>query len=69
MLKYLTDKEVADLTGLGVQTLRNWRFEGRGIPYCKIGRAVRYEADEVAAYMAARRVTTADDPRTRRPAG
>jgi len=34
--KYITEKEVRDLTGRALSTLRNDRFLGRGFPYVKI---------------------------------
>ncbi len=43
--KLLTEKEVAELLAIHVQTLRNWRHLGRGLPYCKIGTAVRYDIE------------------------
>jgi hypothetical protein len=47
MSKLLTERQVADRLGLCVQTLRNWRFQGRGIPYIKLGSAVRYDEDDL----------------------
>ena len=48
---WLTEKEVAAITRLSLSTLRAHRFAGRGIPYAKIGRSVRYSATEVQRYM------------------
>ena len=51
-IKYLDEKKTADLTGLSVFTLRNWRHIGRGLPYCKIGsRAIRYSLKDIVAFM------------------
>ncbi len=50
-LKWLSEKVVAELTGLSVSTLQKHRFKGRGIPYSKIGRAVRYAMADVVTYM------------------
>ena len=55
---YVTEKEVSRITGRGVQTLRNDRHLGRGIPYCKIGRSVRYKLDDVYDFMEQRRIET-----------
>ena len=50
--QYLTEKATAELTGFGIQTLRNWRHESRGIPYLKVGRrTIRYRPDDIKAYM------------------
>ena len=59
--RYLTEKEVAAMTGLSLSTLRNSRFLGRGIPYVKIGRSVRYSLDDVVDYMESRKVIPAGD--------
>lgn len=55
---YVTEKEVARITRRALPTLRNDRHLRRGIPYCKIGRSVRYRLDDVIAYMEARKIKT-----------
>lgn len=55
-VKWLTDIEVANLTGLSVFTLRAHRQKGIGIPYYKIGRSVRYKLDDVEAFMDAHKI-------------
>jgi predicted DNA-binding transcriptional regulator AlpA len=57
---YLTEVQVSDLTGRKPATLRNDRHYKQGIPYIKAGRSVRYDYDEVIAWMEARRVRTTD---------
>ena len=57
--RYLKDVEVAALTGRGVQTLRNDRHKGRGFPYRKFGKSVRYSLAEILAIMEAHRVAPA----------
>lgn len=57
--------EVSELTGLSRETLAQWRSQKRGIPYLKIGRAVRYDPAEVQAYLEGCRVSVSD-PRERR---
>jgi len=54
--RYLKESEVAKLTKIALQTLRNHRHECRGIPYLKIGRMVRYAFDDVENYMQAKRI-------------
>ena len=56
--KYITEKEVAEITGRALSTLRNERFLGKGIPYFKIGKSVRYKYEDVIGYMESRRVET-----------
>jgi excisionase family DNA binding protein len=61
----LTPEEVAGITGLSIDTLAQWRSQRRGLPYLKIGRAVRYDPAEVQAYLERCRVSVSD-PRERR---
>ena len=53
----LTTKEVADMTGLSRETLAQWRSQRRGIPYLKVGGAVRYDPADVQAYLEGCRVS------------
>jgi excisionase family DNA binding protein len=53
----LKAEEVANLTGLSVETLAQWRSQKRGIPYLKIGRAVRYDSADVQTYLEGCRVS------------
>ena len=55
-IQYLTEKQVAKLTGIAVQTLRNQRCEGRGFPYVKIGKSVRYPMTDVVGAMEAHKI-------------
>ena len=58
--KYIDEKQVSELIGRALQTLRNDRHCGRGIPYTKIGRSVRYNLQEVISFMDSRRIETSD---------
>ena len=55
---YLTEKDVAKITSISLATLRNDRFLGRGIPYSKIGKSVRYSQSDVIDYMESRKIVT-----------
>ena len=59
-VRFLTEKEVKQLTNRALSTLRNDRFLNRGIPYVKIGRSVRYEMDDVLKFMRSRKIQTED---------
>jgi excisionase family DNA binding protein len=48
-------EEVAELTGIPINTLRYWRHNNYGPASYKVGRRVRYDADEVARFMEAQR--------------
>ena len=58
--RYLTEKEVAKMTGLSLSTLRSHRFNNKGMPYCKLERAVRYKLSDVIVYLEERTIQTAD---------
>jgi hypothetical protein len=57
-VRYLNEKQVAEITGRSLQTLRNDRFKGQGIPYVKVGRSVRYLYGDVVTFMEAGRIQT-----------
>lgn len=57
-LKYINENEVSEVTGLAKSTLRNERCLGRGIPYVKVGRSVRYSLRDVLDFMESRKVKT-----------
>ena len=56
--RYLTEVEVSDITRMSLSTLRNDRFRGKGIPYVKIGRSVRYNLADVIEFMESRKIQT-----------
>lgn len=47
---FLTPAAVADALGLTVKTLANWRSNGEGPSFVKIGSRVRYEAEAFEAW-------------------
>jgi hypothetical protein len=48
---FVNDVEAAKLLSVSPQTLRNWRFLGKGPPYYRRGRLVRYNFSDLLAYM------------------
>jgi len=55
---YLNELEVSALTGRAVSTLRNERFNRKGLNYYKVGgRSIRYKTEDVIAYMEGRKIT------------
>lgn len=58
MNQYLNEKQVKEITGRALSTLRNERFNRKGIPYVKIGRSVRYNAEDVIKFMEQRKIHT-----------
>jgi predicted DNA-binding transcriptional regulator AlpA len=64
--RLLVAREVADATGLSVETLAQWRSQKRGIPYIKISRnCVRYRQTDLDCWLAERTVLT-DQTRSER---
>lgn len=56
--RYIDEQEVARITGRALSTLRNERFQRRGIPYYKVGRSVRYSLGDVIEFMEKHRIET-----------
>ena len=54
----LTEREVAELLGLSVATLRVWRHRGKGPRFLRLGRSVRYLPSDVADFVRASAVDT-----------
>lgn len=59
----LTAEQVSVITGLALDTLAQWRSQRRGFPYLKIGRAVRYDPNDVQKYLQGCRVSVSDSPK------
>lgn len=50
----LNENDVARITGLSVASVRRWRLLRSGPKYLKIGAAVRYKPEDVAAWLDSR---------------
>ena len=56
-----TERDVATLLNVSVKTVRNWKVTGKGPPFRKLSRIVRYAADDLQAWTdARRRISTSD---------
>lgn len=53
-LPRLNEKQLAERWGVSVRTLQATRVKGSGVPFVRIGRAVRYRLEDVLAYEQAR---------------
>jgi hypothetical protein len=58
---FLTELELASRQNRSVKTIQAERVAGRGVPFVKLGRSVRYRLSDIESYEAARlKVSTAD---------
>lgn len=62
--RLLREAEAASALGLAVSTLRRWRWAGRGPVFVKLGRAVRYDPVELAAFIGANQRLSTRSPET-----
>jgi DNA-binding transcriptional MerR regulator len=53
--------EAARILDLSVKTLRRWRWARKGLPWIKVGAAVRYSPADILAFIDASRTTTDRD--------
>jgi hypothetical protein len=51
----LDEYQAAERLCLSVKTLRRWRWLRRGVPWIRVGAAVRYAPDDIAAFIKANR--------------
>lgn len=54
---YVDEKEVARIRNCGLSTLRNERSLGRGIPYVRDGRRVKYFLPTVYEFLSRQEIT------------
>ncbi|QWV97455.1 helix-turn-helix domain-containing protein [Geomonas nitrogeniifigens] len=50
----LTTQEAAEILRVKESTLEQWRWQGRGPQFVKLGRLVRYRLADLEAYLAER---------------
>jgi len=51
MQSVLNTEEAAKILKVKVATLEQWRWNGKGPRFLKLGRAVRYRQEDLAAFM------------------
>lgn len=57
-IQSVKEQVVSEVTGLALSTLRKQRHYGTGIPYMKLGSAVRYDLRDVYAFLEKSKVDT-----------
>ena len=59
-MRLLTTDEVAEMTGLSRETLAQWRWLKKEIPFVRLGtKCVRYRQSDIDAWLAKRLVSVA----------
>lgn len=62
MITLLTEQQLAKQLQIPVRTIQNQRQTGMGIPFIKIGKSVRYDTNEIEAFIERnRRNSTSQD--------
>jgi excisionase family DNA binding protein len=51
LAQLMTPRQLSDYLGVPAGTLANWRYQGHGPPYVKVGRHVRYRSDDVDLWL------------------
>jgi hypothetical protein len=59
--QFLKDTEASEIYGTAVQTFRNWRYEGKGPAYVKIGSSILYDRKDLDNYWAEHRIIPAQE--------
>jgi predicted DNA-binding transcriptional regulator AlpA len=59
--RLLRQCDVAEIIGMSEAWLEQCRFQGRGIPYIKLGRSVRYFEDDIQAWLEMNKVSITDN--------
>lgn len=56
--KYLTPEQLSQRWGGSptVETLRNWRSQGRGVKFIKIGKLIKYPLSEILKFEKSRKI-------------
>lgn len=54
--EYLTPNEAAIFLNMPTKTLEHWRAKGLGPSFSPVGRHVRYQIDDLRAFMRERRI-------------
>lgn len=58
---WIAETEASRITGMSVAWFQRMRWAGGGIPYTKLGRAVRYKQSDVFSWMEShKRASTSD---------
>jgi hypothetical protein len=59
--QFVTEHTIERVLGVPVKTLRNWRVNGRGPPFAKLGSSVRYELSTAIRWAQDRTVNSTSE--------
>jgi hypothetical protein len=59
--EFVDEFVIERVLGVPVKTLRNWRVNGRGPPFCKFGASVRYELATAIRWARERQVNSTSE--------
>jgi len=54
------EKKAAEMIGISVHTLRQWRSQGKYIPFIKVGRSVLYRVSDLENFLNQHKVKVVD---------
>ena len=58
---FLDARETAKLLNVSVRSLENMRAEGKGLPFYKFNRQIKYKVSDVKGYIEKRKVEVQND--------
>ncbi len=58
--EWLDPKEAAAHMGFKSKTLDNWRSEGKGPKYSRVGRSIRYHVSDLDNFMKSSQIATSN---------
>lgn len=47
----LRERQAASFLGVAPKTLANWRSQGKGPKFCRLGRAIAYRQEDLEAFI------------------
>ena len=63
MTRLVKERDAAERLGISVRTLQKWRLQGDGPRFVKLGHSVRYDGEDLEAYIgSSRRRSTSESP-------
>lgn len=62
MTTFLTEQEAAALLHVTVKAVQRWRYRGGGPRFVKVGRLVRYQLEDLQAFVLAALRSSTNDP-------